>query len=203
MSNKALAGLLALAAIVIVFLALYLFYPGVLPHLGPEKPQEPTKKTAALPEPQEKPGEQATPAPAPAPAPAPTPPPAPAPAPAPAPQAPPQPTPPPPAAAPEKPVTKPEPTPAAPKEAELPALQPKEGYGLLAGSFRGYASASKMLEKLKKQGQEAFIRRDRGKYQVWVGPFPTRQEAEEAAKSIQQKMKIRLKIEKMVTPVPK
>jgi len=60
-----------------------------------------------------------------------------------------------------------------------------------------------MLEKLKKQGQEAFIRRDRGKYQVWVGPFPTQKEAEAAAKSIKQKMKISLKIGKLVTPVPK
>ena len=197
MTNKGLVGLLLGAAIIIVILVLYLFYPGVLPHLGPGKPLEPAKKTAPLPEPKGKPGEQ----PAPAPTPAPTP--APAPAPAPAPQEQPQPAPPPPAAPPEKPLTKPEPAPPAPKEAELPPLQPKEEFGLLAGSYRSYAGAGKMMEKLKKQGQEVFIRRNKGRFEVWVGPFPTHKEAEEAAKSLKQKSKITLKIGKLVTPVPK
>lgn len=193
MTNRGLVGLLLVAAIIILFLVLYLFYPRALPQLGPEKPKEPAVKTQATLEPKEKPGEQ----------PAPTPAPSPAPAPAPAPQEQPQATPPPPGAPPEKPVTKPEPTPPAPKETELAPLQPKEEYGLLAGSYRSYTSASKMMEKLKKQEQEVVIRRHRGKYQVWVGPFPTRKEAEEAAKSIKTKSKISLKIEKIVTPVPK
>jgi len=179
-----LVGILLVAAIIILFLVLYLFYPRVLPFLGPEKPKELAVKSQATLEPKEKPGEKPAPSPQEQPQPAPTPPQPGAPA--------------------EKPVTKPEPTPPAPaKEAELAPLQPKEEYGLLAGSYRNYAGASKMMEKLKKQGQETFIRRHRGKYQVWVGPFPTRKEAEEAAKSLKTKSKISLKIEKIVTPVPK
>ena len=48
----------------------------------------------------------------------------------------------------------------------------------MVGSYRGYHSASKRLEQMKKQGHEAFIRRHKGRYQVWVGPFATRKEAE-------------------------
>ena len=91
----------------------------------------------------------------------------------------------------------------APKEPELPALQPKKEYGLLAGSYRKYAGANKLLEKIKKQGQEAFIRRHREKYQVWVGPFATPKEAEAAAKALNKKIKIPSKIHQLVTPVPK
>ncbi|MEW6658825.1 MAG: SPOR domain-containing protein [Thermodesulfobacteriota bacterium] len=82
-------------------------------------------------------------------------------------------------------------------------MQPKEEFGLLAGSFRSYAGASKMLEKLKKQEQEAFIRRDRRKFQVWVGPFSTPGEAQAAAKALNKKIKISGKVHKLVTPVPK
>jgi len=183
MTNRGLVGLLLVAAIIILFLVLNLFYPKGLPLLGPEKPKEPAKQSLAVPEVKEKPAPALTPAPAP--------------------QEQPQVAPPQPGAPPEKPVTAPEPTPPAPKETELAPLQPKEEYGLLAGSYRNYTSASKMMEKLKKQGQEVVIRRHRGKYQVWVGPFPTRKEAEEASKSIKAKRKISLKIEKLVTPVPK
>jgi cell division protein FtsN len=121
----------------------------------------------------EKPGEKPAPAPTPAPAP------------------------------PEKPVTKPEPAPPAPKEAKLPPLEPKEGYGLLAGSYRKYPDAAKMMEKLKKEGQPAVIRKEKGRYQVWVGPFSTPQEAEAAAKALKGKVKIPSKIHKLVIPVPK
>ena len=183
MTNKGLVGLLLVAAIIILFLVLYLFYPKGLPHLGPEKPKEPAVKTQVTPEPKEKPGEK--------------------PAPVPAPQEQPQPPPPPPAAPPEKPLTKPEAAPPGPKETVLPPLEPKEEFGLLVGSYRGYPAASKKMEKLKKQGQEVFIRRDKGKYQVWVGPFATRKEAEVAANSLKAKSKISPKIEKLVTPVPK
>ncbi len=200
MTNRGLVGLLLVAAIIILFLALYLFYPKGLPFLGPEKPKEPAKQSLAVPEVKEKPGGK----PAPAPTPAPTAAPGPAPAPAPQEQPQPAPSPPQPGAPTEKPTTAPEPTPPAPpKETELAPLQPKEEYGLLAGSYRNYAGANKMMEKLKKQGQEVVIRRHRGKYQVWVGPFPTRKEAGEAAKSLKAKSKISPKIEKLITPVPK
>ena len=193
MTNRGLVGILFVAATIIIILVLYLFYPGVLPHLGPGKPGEALVKSQTTPTPAEKPGEKPGPTTAPAPAPPPSP----------APQGQPQPSPSKPAVPPEPSLTKPEAAPPAPQEAALPPLEPKEGYGLLAGSFRKYRGASKRMEKLKKQGQEAFIRREAGKYQVWVGPFATRQEAEAAAKSIKQKSKISPKIEKFVTPVPK
>jgi cell division septation protein DedD len=195
MTNKGLVGLLLVAAIIILFLLLYLFYPRGLPQPGLEKTKEPAVKTQVTPAPKEKPGEKA--------APAPTPVPTPAPAPAPAPQEQPQKPPPPPAAPPEKPLTKPEAPAAAPQETVLPPLKPKEEFGLLVGSYRRYHSAGKRLEKLKKQGHEAFIRRERGKYQVLVGPFPTRKEAQAAAKSLKAKMRISSKIKKLVIPVPK
>ncbi len=183
MTKKVLIAL-GLVAAIIILVVLYYFYSGGPPSPGPEKPKEPAVKTQAAPEPKEKP------------APAPTP--APAPPPSPAPQEQPQPVPPP-----GKPLTKPEAAPRAPKEAVLPPLEPKEEYGLLAGSYRKYTDANKMMEKLKKQGQPAFIRRDKGRYQVWVGPFPTPKEAEAAAKSLKGKVKIPSKIHKLVIPVPK
>jgi cell division septation protein DedD len=103
---------------------------------------------------------------------------------------------------PEKPVTKPEAAPPAIPET-LPPLEPKKESGLLAGSYQNYASAAKMMEKLKKQGQPAFIRRDKGKYQVWVGPFSTPEEAQAAAKALKGKVKIPGKIHQIETPVPK
>jgi cell division protein FtsN len=198
MTNRGVVGLLLVAAIIILFLLLYLFYPQGPSTVGPEKPGEPAKKSAAAPEVKVKPGEKPGPAPGPTPALAPA-----LPAPAPPPQEKPQPVPPPPSAPPEKPLTKPEPAPAAPKEPELPALQPKKEYGLLAGSYRKYAGANKLLGKIKKQGQEAFIRRHRGKYQVWVGPFATPGEAKAAAKALNKKIKIPSKTHQLTVPVPK
>jgi cell division septation protein DedD len=73
----------------------------------------------------------------------------------------------------------------------------------LAGSYRHYGAASKRLEKIKKEGQEAFIRQHRGKFQVWVGPFSTPGEAQAAAKALNRKIKISGKIHQLETPVPK
>jgi hypothetical protein len=62
------------------------------------------------------------------------------------------------------------------------------------------------MEKLKKQGKPAFVRRDarhRKPYEVWAGPFPEQQEAQVAAKSIRNKLKVSPKMEKLQIPVPK
>lgn len=193
MTKNVLVALGLVAAIILA--ALYFFFSGGPPFKDLEKPKTPEVISPAVPEP-EKPGEKPTPAPPPAPSPAP----APVPSPAPAPQEPPQPQPVPPT---EKPVTKPEAAPPATKEAELPPLQPKEEYGLLAGSYRKYPDAAKMMEKLKKEGQPAVIRKEKGRYQVWVGPFSTPQETAAAAKALKGKVKIPSKIHKLVIPVPK
>lgn len=199
MGKKILVAL-GLVAVIII---LYFFYAGGLPFRGPEKPRKPGAKPQAAPEAQGKPVEKPAPVTAPSPAPAPASPTAPAPLPAPAPQAPTQPSPPQPAGPPEKLAPPPEaPTPA-PKETRQPTLEPQEGHGLLAKSFRKYADAKKLMEKLKKQGQEAFIKREGKKFQVWVGPFATRKEAEATARSLKAKNKISPKMEKYVTPVPK
>ena len=201
--NKKFLVALGLIAAIIIFLVLYLFYAGGPPFKAPGKPQAPAAKSQPAPEPAAKPAPSPAAVPAPATAPTTTPAPAPAPTPSPAPPEKPQlltPQPMPPL---EKPVTKPEAAPPAPPKTELAPLEPKEEYGLLAGSYRGYASAAKKMEQLKKQGQPAFIRKDKGRYQVWVGPFPTSQEAEAAAKSIKGKMKISPKIQKIMIPVPK
>ncbi|MDD2902604.1 MAG: SPOR domain-containing protein, partial [Syntrophales bacterium] len=129
--------------------------------------------------------------------------PAPTPPPAPAAKAPPPPPPTPPAAPPDKPVTKPgAPEPGPPKNGLQP-LQPKEEHGLLVGRYRSYSSAGKKMEQLKKKGLPAFIRRDKGRYQVWVGPFATSQEARKAAKIIKGKKRRAPKIQKITIPVPK
>jgi len=146
--------------------------------------EKPGEKPAAKPE------SGTTPSPAPAPAPAP-------------PAQKPEPLPGQPATPPEKPEAKPEAAPPAAQEPPLPPLEPKKESGLLAGTFKTYGSAAKMMEKLKKQGQPAFIRKDKGKYQVWVGPFATPEEAQKAAKALKGKVKIPSKIHEIETPVPK
>lgn len=186
--------LVALGLVVVIILGgLYFFFSGGPPLKGPEKPATPEVKPPAVSEPLEKPAEKPAPAPLPTPAPPPTP--------TPLEPGPPLPTPPRPPV--EKPVTKPEPAPPGPKESALPPLEPKEGFGLLAGSYRKYEDASKMLEKLKKEGQPGIIRKEKGKYEVWVGPFSSPKEADAAAKALKGKVKIPAKIHKMETPVPK
>lgn len=200
MNKKFLVALGVMVAI-IIFLVFSLYFSGDYPFTGPGLPKKPTVKTQATPEPKEKPAPTTAPAPTPAPKPAQAP--APKPAPAPATQAPPTPPPAPPAAPPEKPLTKPEATAPGPPKTELPPLQPTEEYGLLVGRYRSYRSAGKKMEKLKKKDLPAFIRRDKGRYQVWVGPFATRQEARKAAKTIKAKRRRPPRIQKITIPIPK
>jgi cell division septation protein DedD len=93
-----------------------------------------------------------------------------------------------------------------PQVTVLPPLESKEHYGILAGSFAKYPDATGLLAKLKKQGKPAFIQRDPkdlSRYQVWVGPFSSLSEAQEAEKSLRATLKTPLKIEAIENPVPK
>ena len=63
-----------------------------------------------------------------------------------------------------------------------------------------------MLEKVKKQGKEGFIRKTPGKkkgYQVMAGPFSSKREAAVAAKSLKTKLHVSPKLETIILPVPK
>jgi cell division septation protein DedD len=93
-----------------------------------------------------------------------------------------------------------------PKVTVLPPLKAKEQYGVLVGKYKKYRDAGKMLGRLKKHGIPGFIKRkepQRGPYEVWAGPFPTRSEAEAAEKSIRAMHRRTPKIHKIITPVPK
>jgi len=88
----------------------------------------------------------------------------------------------------------------------LPPLEPSQHYGILADSYGKYRDAARMLAKLKKQGKPAFVQRDPrdlNRYQVWLGPFSSQEEAREAEKSLQAILKKPLKIEPIENPVPK
>lgn len=93
-----------------------------------------------------------------------------------------------------------------PRVTVLPPLEASQRFGILAGSFKKYQAAEKMLARLKKQGKPAFIQRDPrdlNLYQVWLGPFPSQSEAEDAAKSLRAVLKKPFKIEAIENPVPK
>jgi len=93
-----------------------------------------------------------------------------------------------------------------PKVTVLPPQAGQEKFGILAGSYKKYGDAGKMLAKLKKEGKPAFIQRDPrnvNRYQVWLGPFSSQSEAEDAAKSLKAVIKKPLKIEPIENPVPK
>ena len=92
---------------------------------------------------------------------------------------------------------------APPEEAAITTQEPKEGYGLLAGRFRRYRAAQRLLEKIKKQDRPGFIRKKGKYYEVWVGPFPSSQEAKKHQKSIRSSLKISAKMRKFAIPVPK
>jgi len=88
----------------------------------------------------------------------------------------------------------------------LPPLEESQRYGILAGSYKKYQDADKLLARLKKEGKPAFIQRDPrdiNLYQVWLGPFSSQSEAEDAAKSLRAVLKKPLKIEPIENPVPK
>ena len=93
-----------------------------------------------------------------------------------------------------------------PEVTVLPPLEASQRYGILAGSYKKYRDAEKMLARLKKAGKPAFIQRDPrdiNRYQVWLGPFPSQSEAEDAAKSLRAVLKKSVKIETIENPVPK
>jgi cell division septation protein DedD len=88
----------------------------------------------------------------------------------------------------------------------LPPQAGQEKYGILAGSFKRYRDAARLLGRLKKAGQPAFVQRDPRdleRFQVWLGPFSSQGEAEDAAKSLKTVLKKPLKIEAIENPVPK
>ena len=96
--------------------------------------------------------------------------------------------------------------PHAAKEQPLAPLEEERKYGLSVGTFPNFRSAEKMLEKLRKQGEEGFIRRTPGKkkgYQVIAGPFSSKGEAEAAAKSLKTKLHVAPKLETIIIPVSK
>jgi cell division protein FtsN len=85
-------------------------------------------------------------------------------------------------------------------------LEPSQHYGILAGSYGKYQDAANLLARLKKLGKPAFVQRDPrdfNRYQVWLGPFSSQEEAREAEKSLQAILKKPLKIEPIENPVPK
>jgi cell division protein FtsN len=93
-----------------------------------------------------------------------------------------------------------------PQVTVLPPLEPSQHYGILAGSYGKYPDAAGMLARLKKLGKPAFIQRDPrnlNRYQVWLGPFSSQNEAREAEKSLRAILKKPLKIEPIENPVPK
>ena len=92
------------------------------------------------------------------------------------------------------------------KEHPMAPLKEERKYGLLVGTFPNFRSAEKMLDKVRKQSKEGFIRRTPGKkkgFQVIAGPFSSRREAEVAAKSLKTKLHVSLKLEKIIIPVSK
>jgi cell division septation protein DedD len=96
--------------------------------------------------------------------------------------------------------------PPAAKEQPMAPLEEERKYGLSVGAFPNFRSAEKMLDKLRKQGTEGFIRRTPGKkkgFEVIAGPFSSKQEAEAAAKSLKTKLHVSPKLETIIIPVSK
>jgi cell division septation protein DedD len=186
MNRKLVGGLLVGVLLVIILVALYVFYMGGPPPTGP--------------------GPVTAPAPTPAPTPAVKPPPAPPAPEAGAPKGPPAALPSEQKVLPKEVAPSPEVSPTAPKVTVFPPEKEKEHYGILVGRYRKYRSAAKRLERLKKKEIPGFIRRDARKrrpYEVWAGPFSDPGEAEAAKKSLRAMLKKTLKIEKIEIPVPK
>ncbi|MFW6126793.1 MAG: SPOR domain-containing protein [Thermodesulfobacteriota bacterium] len=100
------------------------------------------------------------------------------------------------------PVAESAPRPPEPEIAPLSPLEPTEKQGLLAGRYRGFASAKKRMEKIKEQDLPAFVRPKGRFYEVWAGPFATPEEADQARKSLKA-VKISAKKGKLIIPVPK
>jgi hypothetical protein len=91
----------------------------------------------------------------------------------------------------------------APNIITFPPSKPEPQYGFLKNTYRRYRDADRMVNHLRKQGKTAFMRRKNGRFQVWVGPFASREEAEAAAKSLLGPHHKMPKIERIETPIPK
>jgi cell division septation protein DedD len=81
-------------------------------------------------------------------------------------------------------------------------LEEEKKYGLLVGAFPDSGSAEEMLDKVREQGGQGFIRTTPGKKngsQVIAGPFSSRREAYVAAISLKNK----LDLETTIIPVSK
>lgn len=96
-----------------------------------------------------------------------------------------------------------EPAPSEQVPAHQTPLEPKEEHGLLAGKYRSYERAKKIMEKIKKQDIPAFVRKEGKYYEVWAGPFSTPEEAGQARKTLKKALKISPKERKLEIPVPK
>lgn len=92
--------------------------------------------------------------------------------------------------------------PAAKKHPVAPLLEEEIKYGLLVGAFPDFGSAEKMLDKVREQGIQGFIRTPPGKKKgshVIAGPFSSRREAYVAAISLKNK----IHLETTIIPVSK
>ena len=77
------------------------------------------------------------------------------------------------------------------KEHPLAPLEEEKKYGLLVGAFPDSGSAEEMLDKVREQGEQGFIRTTPGKKngsRVIAGPFSSRREAYVAAISLKNKL---------------
>ncbi len=87
--------------------------------------------------------------------------------------------------------------------AALPALEPTQEPGLLAGKFRRYKDARGLLARIQRQQVPAFIRKEGNRYGVWAGPFATNQEMEQARKKLKMALRIAPQVGTCEMPVPK
>ena len=101
------------------------------------------------------------------------------------------------------PVPPPGSPPAEKATAPLAPLEPREEPGLLAGKYRHFSDAKRLLAKIQKQQMPAFIRKEGNHYLVWAGPFATPQEAEQAKKALKTALRISPQSENLEVPVPK
>ncbi len=94
-------------------------------------------------------------------------------------------TPPPTTVAPAPTVTPPPPAPPPPTAVEEPPpAKPEEQYGFQVGAYKSYPHARRIIDELQRHGMTGFIRTHPDKpkpFQVWAGPFPSEDQAKEAA----------------------
>jgi cell division septation protein DedD len=99
-----------------------------------------------------------------------------------------------------------EPSPPAAKITIPPPPPLGQAYGILVDNYRKYPDAARLLARLQKEGHPAFVQRDprnSSRFQVWLGPFASRHEAQAAQKALKVQHKKFLKIEPIENPIPK